>query len=213
MNYYIIASIVISVIILCFLYWFKYYYDLNLLIKGKKKKMINITPLKFSTILIIAMFLFIGSFAMIKVYALENENVDLKKELEYERFDDGNFPNQYFRLVYEEYNIFFSGYYLDENNQYILCITENASSEIIEILSNANIQFSQVKYSYAQLKEVYKILSFNIIDYNFLSVSLSFKSNKVEVTIKDESVDLSSIQVYIDEGIVAVEIGDEFIAY
>lgn len=213
MNYYFIGLVVLVVMLLCFSYWMKYYYDLNALVKGKKIINLKVTPIKFNTILVIGLLLFVGSFTLIKVYALESENDILMNELNYERFDDGNFPNDYIKLIYEEYNIFFSGYFIDENNNYIVCLTENIPSEITDILTNEGIQFIKVTYSYSQLKEVYKIISLNIKEYNFISVSLNFISNKVEITVVDDSIDLSPIQTYIDEGIVTVSIGEEFTPY
>lgn len=213
MNYYIIGLIGFIVILLCLSYWIKYYYDLNSLIKGKKVVSSKVAPIKFNAILVIGLLLFFGSFTLIKVYALESENDILRNELNYERFDDGNFPNVYIKLVYEKYNIFFSGYYLDENNNYVVCLTENAPTELTDILTNESIQFIKVTYSYAQLKEVFKIISLNIKEYNFISVSLNFKSNKVEITVIDDSIDLSRIKTYIDLGIVSVSIGEEFTAY
>lgn len=214
MNYYILISVlVLFVAFICLLYWFQYYKDLNSVVRGRKVRILKPSPLKFNVILVIGLLLFVGSFSMIKVYSLESEKDILMKELEYERFDDGNFPNDLFRLVYEEYNIYFSGYYLDDNNNYILCLTNNVPSELTDILSNGNVIFKKVTYSYAQLKEVYKILSLNIQEYNFFSVALSMTYNRVEVTVIDENVDLSNIQSYIDEGIVFVKIGDAYIAY
>jgi hypothetical protein len=213
MNYYIIGLVGIIVIFTCFSYWIKYYYDLNSLVKGKKIINLKIAPIKFNTILVIGLLLFFGSYSLIKVYALESENDILRNELNYERFDDGNFPNVYIELVYKQYNIFFSGYYLDENNNYVVCLTENAPSELTDILTNQSIQFIRVTYSYAQLKEVFKAISLNIKEYNFISVSLNFISNKVEVTVIDDSIDLSKIKTYIDVGIVSVRIGQEIIAF
>ncbi|MDI6452720.1 hypothetical protein [Peloplasma aerotolerans] len=183
------------------------------MIKGKKVVSLKVAPIKFNVILVIGLLLFFGSFTLIKVYALESENDILRNELNYERFDDGNFPNVYIKLVYEKYNIFFSGYYLDENNNYVVCLTENAPTELTDILTNESIQFIKVTYSYAQLKEVFKIISLNIKEYNFISISLNFKSNKVEITVIDDSIDLSRIKTYIDLGIVSVSIGEEFTAY
>lgn len=210
MNYFIILGFIASAILLIVLYWLNYYSNLNNIVKGSKHLILKITPKTFSVFILLGLLVVISSFSIVKASDLENENNDLKKILDYERFDDGIFPNGLIKLAYEEYNIYFSGYYLDDNNDYVVCLTQDAPSVLTEALSNGGIQYIKVKFNYSELKDVYKIIAMNIEEYNFASVVLSMKNNRVEVTITSESIDVSQIQAYIQEGIVHVVVGDEY---
>ncbi|PKK99746.1 MAG: hypothetical protein CVV57_01460 [Tenericutes bacterium HGW-Tenericutes-2] len=210
MNNYLIFGLLLFTISLGILYWFKYYSNLNAVVRGKKALHLKVTPMTFNIAIILGLLVVVSSFSIIKANALESENNDLMKILDYERFDDGNFPHGLIKIAYEEYNIYFSGYYLDSNNNYVVCLTEDVPTELTDALTNGGIQFVKVRFSYSELKEVYKILSINIKNYNFASVSLSMKNNRVEVTIVDETIDLSQIQAYIQEGIVTVTIGEAY---
>jgi len=211
MEYVHIGSLMIAVVIIGLLYWLKYYHDLNASLKTDRYRIPKITPFTFGMVLLLISLISVATYSLIRVNALENENGILMKELEFERFDDGDFPNGYFKKVYEEHNMYFSGFYLDDNGHYILCLTSDVPSDLTDYLTSGDVQFIKVPFSYAQLKEVFKIIGMNIQEYNFISVALNMRDNTVRVTIIDDSIDLSYIQSYIDEGIVTVRIGEEVV--
>ncbi len=213
MNYLYIIGLILTTFLIGMLYWRKYYSGINLMLKGENNNVLHISPLVFNTFLLLILLFSLGIFSMVRVEALESENKILKKELESDIFDDGNFPNQTIRTVYEEYNVSFAGYYINAEGIYVVCITNSSPVELIDLLTNENIKYILVSYSYTQLREVFKILSLNIEENGFLMVGLDIRNNVIEVGISDINQDLDIIQAYIDEGIVIIKVTDPIIPY
>lgn len=213
MNYLYIIGLILTTFLIGILYWKKYYRGINLILKGEKNKVFHTSPLVFNTFLLLILLFSIGIFSMVRVEALESENDILKKELESDIFDDGSFPNQTIRSVYEEYNVNFAGYYLNAEGIYVVCITNSSPIELTDLLINENIEYLLVTYNYAQLREVFKILSLNIEENGFLMVGLDIRNNVIEVGISDINQDITKIQSYIDEGIVIIKVTESIVPY
>ena len=119
--------------------------------------------------------------------------------------DDIDFPNQTIQRVFLENNQYYSGYYLNDDNIYVLCITNESSQSLIDQITSDGVVIQLVIFSYSELIGVYDILTQRMEDYNLQLVGIDVENNRVTIQIlTDESVP-DAIQDYVQNGIVYIE--------
>jgi len=119
--------------------------------------------------------------------------------------DDIDFPNQTIQRVFLENNQYYSGYYLNDDNIYVLCITNESSQSLIDQITSDGVVIQLVIFSYSELIGVYDILTQRMEEYNLQLVGIDVENNRVTIQIlPDESVP-DAIQDYVQNGIVYIE--------
>jgi len=183
-----------------------YYLRFNKIAKGQSNSvsLYKLSPSTVNIALVLFSLLSVTSISLIEVEALDQEVEKFEQIILNDHYRGLENEDHITATVYREYNNYFSGFIIEEN-QYIIFITEDSPDSLIQMLENANYQYRLVKYNYASLQQLMEtVLNEVYKDPKFVSISVNVSDNIVELGLTDTDIDSSIFDHYISENLLRI---------
>lgn len=201
LKYYVLTIIAI---LLCFSYTFIYYRRFNISVRNAKKKLFKISPARFSLYILIISLLTGFSTAIYEVNTSKREGIPAENFIVENYYLNGGLPNSQIAYVFNDYNSYFAGVYLDDG-KIILCITEGPPTSLIEHLNRTNVNYVYVKHSYSDLLSLEQLIINSASDFDVaMTIGVSEIINKVSINTADAEIFIEKYQSYIDEDMLEI---------
>jgi len=201
MRIEIVMSVGIAFCFISFVYWKLYYSRLTRALNNKSKKGFSIVPASMTMLLALGSLTIISVNSIIYANSLENEILLIESQ-----YDDIEFHNDFIEEVYTKYNIYFAGYY-NEEDTLIVCLTHNTPEEIIMKADNLNQQIKCVKNNYNELLSIYNLVvndRANLGTGESMSVYIDIRENIVVISTPSKTNFEEAYSIYIEEGLLKV---------
>lgn len=139
--------IVVVLFLIGFVYFKAYYIRLNNVIANSKKRLYKISPKHFNIALLVLCISILLPLSIVEVNALSNQVNTLEEIIIKDPFIEGGFPSVAMEVTYKNYNNYFGGIYI-KDNEYILCITSDSPNSLVEYLESYGINIQFVNHNY-----------------------------------------------------------------
>jgi hypothetical protein len=171
---------------------------------GRKPRLIE--PLQFLQLFLFISICIISAFLYVNNVVLNKEIIRKENQIEQIHYNEieRNFPKNIMQDVYMNYNNFYGGFHTSDAG-YVICITENAPEDLIDLIENSNTLWEYVLYSDSQLQTIMDILTAEDTHFNIMSCFINYNTNSVEVSIHVGNTIDPRIQEYIDCDIVTID--------
>jgi len=134
----------------------------------------------------------------------KQEEINMMIEAMSSGYDNMVFSNEILEKVYKEYNTFFAGHYLEDGQNYVICITEESPQSLIDLLEENSIDYKQVKYNYSEIYNLYKVILSNPKFREFRGAGVNYQNNNVIIYVPTGYILPSDLIGYLEIGIVSV---------
>lgn len=201
--------LLVSVPVLSCIYLVFYYLKYNKVLGNRSIKIYKTTPGKFATyVSVFALILSLGN-SVIIVNALEKRIVELKEYTNINRYLKEDFSSERIRYVFENYNLYFGGTYIDDGKT-LICLRNDAPDELLEYMDLNDLSYVFVRNNYSDLVQLNQLIvssMSNVEGYYFIGIDE--KENKIIIyTTQTDDVE-NMFQTYINEEILEVRYGGE----
>lgn len=130
--------------------------------------------------------------------------IDYRAEYYHDYISQEEFPNYAIKKVFLEYNQFYAGYSM-EGGAFVIHVLESSPEEMFVLLSQFQVKYYLVRYSYNDLLVIYDLIFPHLWDSDISSVGIDVVNNRVDVGIHgDESETPDYLKGYVDSGIVFI---------
>jgi hypothetical protein len=182
-------------------YWWFYYKRLSLSLKNKNVRSLRFSPLLMTMLLALISLGVITTDTYVYAVSLENKIIEIDDE-----YENVEFSNDYIREIYIENNIYFAGYFY-QDDVLVLCLKEDTPLTLIQKAKDYNQEVRLVEHNYNDLLAIYRIVAnerVNLYSEESMTVYIDFKENTVVVGTDEPDKYLDVYSVYISEGLLKI---------
>jgi hypothetical protein len=210
LKYFLLLTIAV-IIAVC--YTLTYYRRFNVALNDKSKKLYKVSPTIFISFLMV-FFLSIGFMTSIyDLIMLEKEKVLAQEYMITNRYLKEGFGNVYAEYVFVEYNLYFAGTYISDD-EVIICIRSDSPQELVEYLDDNSANYIKVQYNYSDLLLLKQMLIRSESDIeNVYGVGIDESINKVVIYTSNVDYVTEYYSDYIDENILHIRESAEIVEH